>query len=35
MAPMMMWIMKVWVVGLVAMVVGVVPNLLEALLVIL
>jgi hypothetical protein len=35
MAPMMMWIMKVWMVDLVAMVVGVVPNLLGALLVIL
>jgi hypothetical protein len=35
MAPMMMWIMNVWVVDLVVMAVGVVPNLLEALLVIL
>jgi hypothetical protein len=35
MAPMMMWIMKVWVVGLVVMVVGVVPDLLGALLAIL
>ena len=35
MVPMMMWIMKVWLVGLVVMVVGVVLDLLGALLVIL